>query len=581
MKRTLILNALIALLAALLFIPGIGSVRLFDWDEINFAESAREMLVTGDWFNVRINFEPFWEKPPLFIWAQALSMKVFGVNEFAARFPNAVMGIVTLLILFNIGRRTEDERFGLLWAMMYGVSFLPFFYFKSGIIDPWFNVFIFLGIYFFSRYADPSAKAHRTRHAALSAFFIGLATLTKGPVAILVFVLTFAVWLAARRFSFSFRWKDVAVFVAVLALAGGSWFIFLAASGHADVISDFINYQVRLFRTKDAGHGGFLLYHFVILLLGVVPASVFALPALSRRNTRHEGERRTVSLLGWMVCSLAVVLVLFTIVRTKIVHYSSFCYFPISFLAAYSASRMIDGRMKFRRWQGVMLSVIAGAFALVLAALVFFDSFKDRLVPLVHDPFAVSCMQATADWKGFEALAGVVLLAVTVWFSIVFRRRRSPAAFVPLAAGHLFFAMTAILSAAPQVEKYSQASAIDFYISLQGEDCYVKPAYFKSYAHYFYTMREPQNSCDDFDRLCRGPIDKPCYFVVKDIPSEVARLRDDAPEAELLDRGPGFLFFVRKNHPQATQDEDGKQEQCGVPEDGQEDVDPVGAHGER
>ena len=50
--------------AILLFIPGLGSVHLFDWDEINFAESAREMLVTGDFLTVRVNYEPFWEKPP-------------------------------------------------------------------------------------------------------------------------------------------------------------------------------------------------------------------------------------------------------------------------------------------------------------------------------------------------------------------------------------------------------------------------------------------------------------------------------------------------------------------------------------
>jgi 4-amino-4-deoxy-L-arabinose transferase-like glycosyltransferase len=59
-------------------------------DEINFAESAREMIVTGDYSKVQINFNPFWEKPPLFIWMQVLSMKIFGINEFAARFPNAV-----------------------------------------------------------------------------------------------------------------------------------------------------------------------------------------------------------------------------------------------------------------------------------------------------------------------------------------------------------------------------------------------------------------------------------------------------------------------------------------------------------
>src|SRR5580698_1675321 len=87
----------IILLAALLFIPFLGHVHLFDWDEINFAESAREMIQTGNYFNVQINFVHFWEKPPLFFWLQVLSMKTFGVNEFAARFPNAVCGIVTLV----------------------------------------------------------------------------------------------------------------------------------------------------------------------------------------------------------------------------------------------------------------------------------------------------------------------------------------------------------------------------------------------------------------------------------------------------------------------------------------------------
>jgi 4-amino-4-deoxy-L-arabinose transferase-like glycosyltransferase len=89
-----------------LFVPFLGQVHLFDWDEINFAEAAREMIVTGDWLNVQINYEPFWEKPPLFIWLQACSMSIFGVNEYAARFPNVVIGLVTLFILyFSVYRR--------------------------------------------------------------------------------------------------------------------------------------------------------------------------------------------------------------------------------------------------------------------------------------------------------------------------------------------------------------------------------------------------------------------------------------------------------------------------------------------
>src|SRR6188474_2202910 len=96
---------LISLIASLVFIPLIGNCPLFDWDEVNFAECAREMIVSGNYSHVQLNFRPFWEKPPLFIWMQALSMNIFGINEFAARLPNALCSIVTLCALFLIGQR--------------------------------------------------------------------------------------------------------------------------------------------------------------------------------------------------------------------------------------------------------------------------------------------------------------------------------------------------------------------------------------------------------------------------------------------------------------------------------------------
>ncbi|MBQ9462830.1 MAG: glycosyltransferase family 39 protein [Bacteroidales bacterium] len=563
-KESLLINIIIAVLGALLFIPGTGGVRLFDWDEINFAESAREMLLTGNWFDVQINFESFWEKPPLFIWAQALSMQIFGVNEFAARFPNAVIGIITLLVLFNIGRKTQDTRFGILWVLMYGISFLPFFYFKSGIIDPWFNLFIFLGIYFFSRYTDPHAEGQRMGHAALSALFTGLAIITKGPVAFLIFGLTFIVWLIAARFRFSFRWKDVAVYIIVLALAGGSWFIALALSGHADVIQDFIDYQIRLFETKDAGHGGFLLYHFVILFLGVTPASVFALSTFKRSPMVRETGQRLAGLFRWMMASFWVVLILFTIVRTKIVHYSSFCYFPLSFFGAYAAYYMRDGRIRFNGLQRGFLIGISTLYGLLLTGLTLFDSFKEKLIPYVQDPFAVSCMEASSEWKGFEPFIGIVLIAATIWFCISFKRGRHLRSFIVLALGNILFAMTAILCAVPEVEKYSQASAVEFYIERQGEDCYVKPAYFKSYAQYFYTLRQPANKCEDFEWLRSASLDKPCYFVVKDIPEDIERLHSDVPDAEFLYRRSGFQFFVRPKANDENAKEHGEGQQCGV-----------------
>ena len=110
---------IIGILGTILFIHSLGAISLFDWDEINFAESAREMLITGDFTQVQINFLPFWEKPPLFIWMQALSMYIFGINEWAARFPNAVCGVITLLIIWNIGNQWHSKKMASWWCFLY------------------------------------------------------------------------------------------------------------------------------------------------------------------------------------------------------------------------------------------------------------------------------------------------------------------------------------------------------------------------------------------------------------------------------------------------------------------------------
>ena len=140
------------LLSCILFPLAIGTVHLFDWDEVNFAEIAREMIVSKNYLNVQINFQPFWEKPPLFFWFQALSMKVFGINEFASRFPNVLVGITSIMTLYFIGKKFISDKFAFIWALSYFGSILPHFYFKSGIIDPLFNLFIFLSLYFIYLY---------------------------------------------------------------------------------------------------------------------------------------------------------------------------------------------------------------------------------------------------------------------------------------------------------------------------------------------------------------------------------------------------------------------------------------------
>jgi 4-amino-4-deoxy-L-arabinose transferase-like glycosyltransferase len=528
-------NILIIGIAALLFIPFLGYVNLFDWDEINFAECAREMIVSHDFSTVQINFEPFWEKPPLFIWMQAFSMLIFGVNEFAARFPNAVCGIVTLIVLFNVGRKVYDDRFGLAWCLAFAGSLLPHFYFKSGIIDPWFNLFIFLGIYRFILYTNDTQK---TRNICLSALFIGLAILTKGPVALIIFFLCAGIYALLKRFRSFITVKDALLFLLVLCAVGGSWFMLLLAQGKADVILAFLRYQARLFSTEDAGHGGPFYYHFVVLLVGCFPASVFAIRALSRSMDTpfHRHFKR------WMIILFLVVLTLFTIVQTKIIHYSSLCWFPLSYLAAYSVYKLSNGELQWKKWMSWAMLIIGIILGTAFTLIQFVDHYKERIISsdLIKDPFAVENLKAQVNWTGYEFLVGLLFLAGIFTCTFIAPRRKYSLAMIFLFFIMLITTNLATIIFAPKIEKYTQAAAIDFYEGLKGRDCYVETLYFKSYANMFYARTKEKQ---DEGFMLSGPLTKPAYFVSKIIDAD--KVRQEHPQLTEVGRKNGFVFWER------------------------------------
>ncbi|MFW5831498.1 MAG: ArnT family glycosyltransferase [Prolixibacteraceae bacterium] len=483
------IQLLIAAAAAILFIPFLGGLHLFDWDEINFAEAAREMIVTGNYLTVQIDFQPFWEKPPLFIWLQVLSMKLFGINEFAARFPNAVCGIVTMLTLFSIGRKIRDNLFGVLWTLAFAGAVLPFFYFKSGIIDPWFNLFIFLGIYFLMLYAYPENQ-HKLRNIALSAVFTGLAVLTKGPVGFLLVALTGGVFLLIIRFRIKVKVQDVLVFFAVLALVGGSWFILQLLNGNYDTVEEFIVYQVRLFQTQDAGHGGFFGYHFVVLLFGVFPTSVIMLKSFKKEK---ENESFYPFMKKWMVILFWVVLILFSIVKTKIVHYSSLAYFPMSFLAAGFVYNAYHEKARWSKWMSGLTIGISFIIALPVVLLQFVEKYKDEIIAQnwIDDEFTVANLQATANWSGLEFLPGALFFLAVIFTFIFTRKQEVLKRAVLLWSATMLFMLTVIYTIVPKIEKYSQHALIEFFESKAGKDVYLLNVGFKSYATYFYGKTQP------------------------------------------------------------------------------------------
>jgi 4-amino-4-deoxy-L-arabinose transferase-like glycosyltransferase len=543
MTRTFYRQVIIVVVALLLFVPFLGTVHLFDWDEINFAESAREMIVTNDYNTVRIDFAPFWEKPPLFIWMQALSMKIFGINEFAARFPNAICGAITLLFLFHAGRRLYDERFGILWALSYAGSILPFFYFKSGIIDPWFNLFIFTGIWSLIKYLEHEDKRKRHLYIVSSATLIGLGIMTKGPVALLLWGLTALVYLIVKKGRINVKWYHILEFAFVLILVGGSWFWGQIIAGNQQTIIDFISYQIRLFRTEDADHGGFLLYHFVILLFGVFPASIFSFDAY-RKNANDTLTQKNFKL--WMIVLLLVVLILFTIVKTKIVHYSSLCYFPLTFLGAYALYNYCWRGIRLKKWIHATVVVIALLYALVMILLTNISHFKDYIIEnkLFDDDFALANLQADAGWNAYEPLVALVPLLIAILAIYFYRKGKSLPYLVSVLAGTCIFTLLTVVVVVKRVEAYSQRAALEFFESKSNENCYIITLGYKSYAHYFYARTRYSVESEGTKRLENMDNTVPVYVSTKI--TEKDEVLERYPQLEVLYEKNGFVFMKMK-----------------------------------
>lgn len=539
----------IALLAAILFIPFLGRVHLFDWDEINFAECAREMIKIHDYTRVYIDFKPFWEKPPLFFWMQGISMKIFGITEFAARLPNAICGIVTLVVVFLCGKKIYNKEFGFYWALAFGGSLFPNMYFKSGIIDPWFNLFTFLSLYFFILYHwkrngfdKEGLKRKPLTYTILAGIFMGLAILTKGQVALMIFLMVLGVYLVYNRFRLYFNWSHAVLFLVITALVTFTWYGYETLKNGPWFITEFFKYQYRLFTTHDAGQKGFLGYHFVVILFGCFPASVFAIPSFFKTtySGRFDKDFKT-----WMLILFWVVLILFTIVQSRIIHYSSLAWFPVSFLAAYTFYKWQHKELAYKKYIGIIAAVIGGIIALVLLIVSLFALNIKKFIPYVKDKFAQANMGAEVNWTGWECLIGLLMMVVLVVGLWRLKRNEFHKAIWTFFGGTALVVFLASAIIVPKVERYSQGAAIDFFKQRRGEDCYVSTLGYKSFAQLFYTEKEKPANENYYNEewLLTGKIDKPVYFV-----SKINCVADYRKYTELkeLYRKNGFVFLKRE-----------------------------------
>jgi len=550
----------IALLAAIAWIPFIGQVHLFDWDEINFAENAREMIASGDYFSVQMNYVRFTEKPPLFFWLQTISMHCFGINEFAARFPNAIAGIITVVSIFRIGKRWGNIDLARTWVWVYMGTFFTFLYPRSGIIDPWFNLFIFGAIYhFFLLTIQPE---HSKKLAALTGLLLGLAILTKGPVALLLCLISYLVMVLVNKGKLLIQPTSFLIIAFICFITCFAWFgVDLFRHGPQFMV-EFIERQIALFSTSDADHGEPFFYHWWVLLLGCFPASVFFLKGIVMKTHNYALHRFH----QWMNSLFWVTLIVFSLVTTKIIHYSSLCWLPLTFIAARYIDQLLrEVQMKIPVWIKVLTGIIGIFIGLLLAAIPFVMQRVNKWKDMVDDPFARGNLEATVNWYPWQALAGILIIVATLYFILNSSFKRTISLlFVSVAMATLFL----VVYIFPSVEAISQRANIDFFTSHQNEDCYLETLGYKSYAPYFYGRVQPPDNAQRAlmqmvrnngstqpdtlstaekeinykNWLIRGPINKPVYFSVKIMDKPAY---DTIPDFQLLGMKNGFVFYKR------------------------------------
>jgi len=329
------------------------------------------------YFNDHFRFD----KPPFTYWAQVVSYRVFGENDFAARFPSAVAAALTAVLIFTWGSRIGGSPLGWWAAVVFTLSLQTFVHAKAAVADMWLVLFVTLAYWagyellIGKKREHPTSNAQRpTPNEGLvapsitwwSIFYIALALafLAKGPIGWVPLLTVGAVRFFARDSQLSGRFKFVRGISLMLVLVS-LWGIPALVRTHGEFFSIGIGRHVirRSFGTME-GHGAssfaayllLLPFYFVTLFASFFPWSI-KLPSVCRKLWR---KRDAVD--SYLLAGIAVVFVIFTLVKTKLPHYT----LPAFPLLALLLTRSLVGQARtFLKYSAMAATVVLGIVALV------------------------------------------------------------------------------------------------------------------------------------------------------------------------------------------------------------------------
>ncbi len=255
-----------ALALVLVLAPLAANAPLFDPDEGLHAAIAQEMVTRADYVTPTFLGEPFLDKPILFFWAEALSIRVLGAREAAVRLPPLLFGVLGMLGVAALGRALFDEATGLVGGLVYGTMLLPLGVSQVAVHDVAVVPFMCAACVGLARFR---LKTEATLMAAiLTGVALGLSILTKGLVAV-AFTGLLAVCLAVSDRRTIVRLAiGLAAAGLIAILVATPWYLAMERAHPGYLHYYFVERHLQGYLTATQRHAGRGWWYYIPIVIG-------------------------------------------------------------------------------------------------------------------------------------------------------------------------------------------------------------------------------------------------------------------------------------------------------------------------
>lgn len=317
----------------------LGNVGLIEPDEGRYSEIPREMLEKGDFITPTLNYVSYFEKPPLHYWLNALSFKLFGINEFAARLTGTLAGLLTVLLVYHTGRKLFGRREGLFSAFILGTSTGFLAQSRINLTDMTLTFCLSAALCCFIIAADDHEQNKR-RYNYLFFLFSALAVLTKGLIGFVFPVGIIIIYLAMTRRWYLLKEMRLAGGIGLFLAVSVPWFVLVSLRNPEFARFFFIHEHFERFLTKVHGRYQPFWFFFPILLLTMLPWSFYSVRAVAQawRERRHQDGERLMFLLIWA----ALIFLFFSASHSKLIPYILPVFPPLAILTGKLFSDQMD-----------------------------------------------------------------------------------------------------------------------------------------------------------------------------------------------------------------------------------------------